>query len=207
MPTAVKTLTHCHGWKRAVETRNCASAGFRRTKSSVPLRMCSTTVDEARVDGPLEHALEEREPADDHERLAEAPAGDGRAGCGRRRRAARWPGHPEDLDEPVEQEVGAVLQREEQRRAELHAEEAERTARPVSLRTRRSAAGRAARAPTSPRGAMATHIHCRARSTSACARRRARRSSARRAGRSGSGRGASRRPRGRRAGRGRSGMR
>ena len=27
----------------AVETRNCASAGLSRTKSSVPLRMCSTT--------------------------------------------------------------------------------------------------------------------------------------------------------------------
>ena len=33
-----------HGSNRAVETRNCASAGFNRTKSSVPLRMCSTTV-------------------------------------------------------------------------------------------------------------------------------------------------------------------
>ena len=43
MASAVRTLVLRHGSKRAVETRNCASAGLRRTKSSVPLRMCSTT--------------------------------------------------------------------------------------------------------------------------------------------------------------------
>ena len=32
-----------HGSNFAVETRNCASAGFSSTKSSVPLRTCSTT--------------------------------------------------------------------------------------------------------------------------------------------------------------------
>ena len=36
---AVSTFVARHGWKRAVETRNCASAGLSRTKSSVPVRM------------------------------------------------------------------------------------------------------------------------------------------------------------------------
>jgi hypothetical protein len=39
---AIASMTR-HGANFCVETRNCASAGFSRTKSSVPLRMCSTT--------------------------------------------------------------------------------------------------------------------------------------------------------------------
>jgi len=40
---AFTTLSTCHSRKREVDTRNCASAGFRRMKSMVPVRMCSTT--------------------------------------------------------------------------------------------------------------------------------------------------------------------
>ena len=43
MISAPSTSTTCHGSSLAVETRNCASAGFSSTKSSVPRRTCSTT--------------------------------------------------------------------------------------------------------------------------------------------------------------------
>ena len=53
-------------------------------------------------------------------------------------------GHPEDLDEAVEQEVGAVLHREHERGAELDRRGGAGSARVLSLRTRRTAAARAA---------------------------------------------------------------
>ena len=43
-PTPAATSTTCQGANLAVETRNWASAGLRSTRSSVPLRMCSTTL-------------------------------------------------------------------------------------------------------------------------------------------------------------------
>ena len=44
MASPASTSTIRHGMKRAVLTRNWASAGLSSTKSSVPLRMCSTTL-------------------------------------------------------------------------------------------------------------------------------------------------------------------
>ena len=45
------------GSKRAVDTRNCASAGFNKTKSSVPLRTPSTTKLRLGVTPPSSTAL------------------------------------------------------------------------------------------------------------------------------------------------------
>ena len=80
--------------------------------------------EEARVDSPLEHRLQKREEADDDERLGERPPGDAFAPAVDDEQRDERRRHPEDLDGTVDHEVGAVLRRFEERRAELRAQDA-----------------------------------------------------------------------------------
>src|SRR6266542_3828493 len=108
---------------------------------------------ERRVHRALEHPLHHHEPADDDERLLEAPPCDPRALPEHDEERDEPPPRPEQGEAPLHEEVEAVLHRDRRGRAELDREEPEVAEhRFVTHRTPRSAgAPRARRGGPPPR--------------------------------------------------------
>src|SRR6266545_7038120 len=106
---------------------------------------------ERRVHRALEHPLHHHEPADDDERLLEAPPCDPRALPEHDEERDEPPPRPEQGEPPLHEEVEPVLHRDRRGRAELDREEpevAEHRVQPPYAEKRRSPARQTRRAPT-----------------------------------------------------------
>ena len=118
------TSTKRQGSNFAVDTRNCASAGLSSTKSSVPLRMCSTTAVRLGLTAPSSTARSSVNQAT----TTSASGNDQPATCSRTPNTTSSgisvSARPQERDQAAHEEVDAVLHRRHRRHADLDAQQA-----------------------------------------------------------------------------------